>query len=225
MDHHFQIFLHIVLFAVWFGSTIAVLVMLSRFWGGALATPMQAVQPRALKSLMYIVRIPKTAFILMLPMGLQLAGNLELITLASGTTYGAWAFALVWLAIDWKAAPSGQGDISKAMRVLERVLQATFVLVLGGAGTLSLLSGNPVESAWLATKMMIYAGTLIVMALFDLSLVQAHAAIGGEPGGTPDPDGAGAAQKGALNRAFVLLVLLLIMLLWAAWTGYNSWRV
>lgn len=217
-DHHFQIFLHIVLFALWLGSSVTILVMLCWLHMHGDTSGKRKI---ALSSLNYLVRVPKTVFILMLPMGLQLANNLGLIALASGSTIGVWAFAVIWLAIDWIAAPNRQTTTALAMRMAERVLQAAFVIVLGGAGVLSLLSGAPVEAPWLATKMVIYAGILVVMALFDFSLERAYPHL--ESSNEPLAD-----EKQLLSPvgiAAVLLVVTIMLLLAAAWTGFNNWRV
>ncbi len=217
-DHNFQIFLHIVLFALWLGSSVTILVMVC--W---LHTRGDASGERkmALSSLSYLVRVPKTVFILMLPMGLQLASNLGLIELANESTIGVWIFAIIWLAIDWIGAPNRQTTTAQALRIVERVLQAAFVVVLGGAGVLSLLSGTPVDASWLATKMIIYAGILIVMALFDFSLERAYPQLkrGREPV-TGDKQ-----LLSPVVTAAGLLVITIVLLLVAAWTGFNNWRV
>ncbi len=217
-DHHFQIFLHIVLFALWLGSSVTILVMVC--W---LHTRGDASGERkmALSSLSYLVRIPKTVFILMLPMGLQLASNLGLIELANESTIGIWIFAVIWLAIDWLGAPNRQTSTAQALRIVERVLQAAFVVVLGGAGVLSLLSSAPVEASWLATKMVIYAGILVVMVFFDFSLERAYPQVEG----SREPVTGDKQLLSPVIIAAVLLIITIVLLLVAAWTGFNSWRV
>jgi len=217
-DHHFQIFLHIVLFALWLGSSVTILVMVC--W---LHRHSNALGERkmALSCLSYLVRVPKTVFILMLPMGLQLASNLGLIKLASGSTIGVWVFAIIWLAIDWIGAPNWQTSTAQAMRIVERILQAAFVVVLGGAGVLSLLSGAPVDASWLATKMVIYASILVVMALFDFSLEKAYPQLEGNS----EPIAGDKPFLSPVVIAAVLLIVTIVLLLVAAWTGFNSWRV
>lgn len=217
-DHHFQIFLHIVLFALWLGSSVTILVMVCwlHMRGDA-----SGERKMALSSLSYLLRIPKTVFILMLPMGLQLASNLGLITLANESTIGLWIFAIIWLGIDWVGAPNRQTPTAQAMRIVERILQAAFVVVLGGAGVLSLLSGTPVDASWLATKMVIYASILVVMALFDFSLERAYPQVEGRR----KPVTSDKQLLPPVVIAAVLLIITIVLLLVAAWTGFNSWRV
>jgi len=217
-DHHFQIFLHIVLFALWLGSSVTILVMVC--WLNMHGDE-SSERKMGLSSLKYLVRVPKTVFILMLPMGLQLASNLGLITLANESTIGVWIFAIVWLGIDWIGAPNRQTSTAQAMRVVERVIQAAFVVVLGGAGVLSLLSGAPVEASWLATKMVIYAGILVVMALFDFTLEKAYPQLED----SREPLTGGKQMLSPVVIAAGLLVITIVLLLVAAWTGFNSWRV
>lgn len=217
-DHHFHIFMHIVLFALWLGSSVTILVMVCWLQMHRDASDARTM---ALSSLSYLVRVPKTVFILMLPMGLQLASNLGLIELASGSTIGAWVFAIIWLGIDWIGAPNRQTSTAQAMRIVERILQAAFVIVLGGTGVLSLLSGAPVEASWLATKMTIYASILVVMALFDFSLENAYPKLKDRS----DAMASSIQLQSPLLVAAGLLIVTIALLLLAAWTGYNSWRV
>lgn len=213
MEHNFHIFLHITLFGIWIGSTIVLLVLLlSRYKESA----SKAEDQLHLQNFAYVQRIPKAALILMLPMGLQLSNNLGLITLDGGSTLGVWIFALLWLAIDWIGAPSGLSAPSKAMRVVERVLQAAFILVLAGAGILSHLSGTPVEVSWLATKLILFAVALVLMAGVDALLVPLYQSVGGKGVNS------GLGRRGSLLAAASLVALLVALLLAAAWTGFTN---
>ncbi|MFC4346826.1 hypothetical protein ACFO5Q_03090 [Kordiimonas lipolytica] len=215
MEHHFHTFLHITLFGVWLGSIVALLVLLLCRYREMLSEPEGQLH---LQNLAYVQRLPKAALILMLPMGLQLSNNLALITLGDGSMVGIWVFALLWLVIDWVGAPSGASVASKAMRVVERVLQAGFVLVLLGAGILSHLSGAPVEAPWLATKLILFAVALVIMSGVDALLVPLYQAEESKGGSN------GPSRKQSILMAAGLLALLVALLLTAAWTGYTNWR-
>lgn len=215
MEHYFQIFLHIVLFGTWFGSLVTLLVLLLSGYKRSGAGPDGELH---LDTLGYVQRVPKASLILMLPMGLQLSGNLGLITLGDGSMVGVWAFAVIWLAIDWIGAPSGLSTPSRAMRVVERVLQAVFVLMLLGAGILSHLSGAPVEASWLATKLIVFAAALVLMSGVDALLEPIYRAARSNQTDTDEP------RKRALLMAAGLVVVLLALMLFAAWTGFTNWR-
>lgn len=215
MEHNFHIFLHITLFGVWLGSVVALLVLLLSRYRETLS---DTEGRQFLQHVAYVQRLPKAALILMLPMGLQLSNNLALIKLGDGSMIGIWVFALLWLVIDWIGAPSGASMPSKAMRVVERILQACFVLILLGAGILSHLSGAPVEASWLATKLILFAGALVIMSGVDALLVPLYQSA--ESKGESNGPG----RKQSILMAVGLLALLVALLLTAAWTGFTNWR-
>lgn len=212
MEHTIHIFLHLVLFGIWLGSSLALLSLLLRFYRSPLQeTP----EPTQIQTLSYLQRIPKTTLILMLPMGLQLTSNLGFFTLDGVSMTGIWIFAIFWLAIDWLAAPSRASDTSKAIRMLEFVLQGTFIALLAGTGVLSLLSGTPLAADWLAAKMIIFALTLVIMTSVDLVLIPLYQHTDSRP----------EHKKLPLLHAAILMLALILLILMAAWLGFSNYRI
>ena len=212
MEHSIHIFLHLVLFGIWIGSSLALLSLLIRLYRSPLQeTP----EPTQIQTLSYLQRIPKTTLILMLPMGLQLTSNLGFFTLDGVSMTGIWIFAIFWLAIDWLAAPSRASDTSKAIRMLEFVLQGTFIALLAGTGVLSLLSGTPLAAGWLAAKMIIFALTLVIMTSVDIVLMPLYQHTDSRP----------EYKKQSLFHAAVLIFVLTLLILMAAWLGFSNYRI
>ena len=217
MSHQHHIFLHVILFGIWFGSLLATLVVLGRLY----RNEDMASRTSLLTSLRLVERVPKTAFLLMLPMGLQLSSNLGLITLQAGTTFGAWAFALVWLAISWSGARHQHGSTARAARVVTIILQVSFVLVVGGAGILSLLSQSPIPQPWLAAKMVLYASTLIVMMLYDAALMPLYPRAHGPEGVSTVPEDTAVVRRACFLGGLAISVLLFILAR-ASWVGVTA---
>jgi len=164
MSHSAHIFFHVVLFGLWFGAHAAILMILGELKqaGGA------EQQQRMLITMQTLERIPRSAFVLMLPMGLQLAENRGLFEIAGMGVVGAWIVALVWLAVIWAQPRASKSDMAVGMRTTQRVFMVVVAVIMAGAGILSLLSGSPVGAGWLAGKFLLYA--IAILAVFGLEM-------------------------------------------------------
>lgn len=167
MDHSLHVFFHVVLYALWFGGYLSLWLVVLKL------SPDHDSTQRAsqLKAAARILVMAKGAFILMLPMGLQLVENLDLMALPRAGATGAWIFALIWLVLSWQGG-HGQSQESKGLRAAEWVVEGAFVAIIGGAGILSLLSGAPATVGWLGAKLVLFAAALLAMILVDTALQQ-----------------------------------------------------
>ncbi|MBB4210465.1 hypothetical protein EV659_102389 [Rhodothalassium salexigens DSM 2132] len=215
MSHTTHIFFHVVLFGLWLGPYAALLVLIGRL--RLIGDQPQAVET-LLKSVRLIERVPRTAFILMLPMGLQLSHNLGYIAFSTGNTLGVWVVALVWLAIDWRGARQSFGPAAQAARVVFRVLASGFGAVVGGAGLLSLVTGGPIALPWLAGKFTLFGLALVIMILIDLAVAQFYPRQQGKEAKAGVPSDPALIAKAA-SQAGTGIVALLVVLAAAAWMG------
>ncbi|RME66649.1 MAG: hypothetical protein D6782_03910 [Alphaproteobacteria bacterium] len=167
MNHSLHIFFHVVLYALWFGGYLSLWLVIWRL------RPDQDSVQRAvlLRAAARILVMAKGAFILMLPMGLQLVENLGLMALPPAGAAGAWIFALIWLGLSWRGG-RGQGQEARGLRAAEWVVESAFVAIIGGAGILSLLSGAPASAGWLGAKLLLFALALLAMIVIDTALQQ-----------------------------------------------------
>ena len=215
MSHSTHIFFHVLLFGLWLGPYAALLVLLARL---RLLGDNKAAATSILTSIRLIERIPRTAFILMLPMGLQLSHNLNYINFASGSTVGVWIIAIVWLALDWRGLRHSFGPAAQAARTVFRVLAGGFGAIVGGAGLLSLATGSPITVKWLAAKFTLFGLALLTMILIDLATSQLFPREQGKEAkaGLPaDP----AVIRSAAGQAGTGVVVLIVILVAASWIG------
>ena len=167
MDHSLHVFFHVVLYALWFGGYLSLWLVVLKL-NPATDSAERAGQLRAAARILVMA---KGAFILMLPMGLQLVENLGIMTLPRAGATGAWIFALIWLSLSWQGG-HGKGQEAKGLRAAEWVVEGAFVAIIGGAGILSLLSGAPAVVPWLGGKLVLFALALLAMILVDTALQQ-----------------------------------------------------
>lgn len=166
MDHFSQTWAHLILFALWLGAHVAILALL---WQMRAAVGKDEESAPLLRAMMVVERLPRTAFVMMLPMGLQLAQNLKLFHLGGLGALGVWIVAVVWLVGIWIQPRSSRSDIAVGIRTAQRVLMVTVGLMMIGTAVLSLLSGEPIAARWLAGKFAIYG--LALLLVFGIELV------------------------------------------------------
>lgn len=214
MEHSAQIWLHLVLFALWLGSHVAILVLM---WQIRAAAGAEAEQRRLAAAMMVVERVPRTAFVLMLPMGLQLAENLGLFELGGMGAAGAWIVAVVWLAGIWLQPRSRRTDAAVGLRMAQRVLMVSVGLLMAGTAVLSLISGAPIALPWLAVKFALYGlALLIVFGIEAVTQDVVYAAGRDERRPAPPID---RAIVRALPRAAALSLVLYACLVGASYLG------
>ncbi|MCG8504224.1 MAG: hypothetical protein MI755_06430 [Sphingomonadales bacterium] len=167
MGHTTHIFLHIVLFAGWFGAHLGVTLLLWQLLRPGLSAEADQAIRNALRR---TDLIPRASYVLMLPMGLLLADTLGLFALENTSIIGAWLFAALWLFVTWQVNRQQPDDAGKAVLITERLLSAALIIVLVGAGILSLLGGAPISQSWLAWKVILYGVSLGAMVLVDVAM-------------------------------------------------------
>ncbi len=146
------IFVHVLLFAGWFGGHLGVLGLLR-----------QARSPRldpehrgfTLRLAMRLDRIPRTAFALMPAVGLTLAQSWG--SPVKGPFLAAvWAVTVVWVVFVWAVPRESETPRAQLLRKIEGTL-----MVLGGLafivyGGYQLFLGDQLTGKWLALKMALF---------------------------------------------------------------------
>lgn len=213
MGHTTHIFLHIVLLAGWFGAHLVVTLLLWQLLRPGLGAEGQQAIRHAIRR---VDLIPRACYVLMLPMGLLLADTLGLFALENTSLIGAWLFAALWLFTTWQVNRQQPGDAGKAVLITERLLAAALIIVLVGAGILSLLGGAPISQSWLAWKVILYGVSLGAMMLIDVAMEPLRPALTKRP----SPDGAAEPDlRPVVIRSTAAALVLYAALLGAAFIG------
>ena len=145
------VFVHILLFAYWLGADLGV------FYGARMAAKPGLTYQERIKIrhvVMVVDMAPRTALILMLPVGFQLASNW--VTTLSGTLLFIWVASLVWLTLMWAVHLTGGTDLGEVLRRIDLTVRYVLMVFLFCLGLYSLLANSPMEPNWLAAKVLLF---------------------------------------------------------------------
>ena len=154
--HNLLIFAHILLFAYWLGADLGV------FYGAkAMARPGLSFseRQRIMEVVVLVDTAPRTALVLMLPVGFQLSTawgfNIPLPVLTA-----VWMAAIAWLALVWLVhlrAGTGGGEVLRKVDLLIRYLVLVTML---GLGVYLLTRDATSVPGWLATKVLLFSAII-----------------------------------------------------------------
>ena len=152
-------YVHILLFVYWLGADLGVF-LASRYVARAdLPTPERL---RFLELLLKVDMGPRTALILMVPVGFTLATRLGLAPFAAGLLPAIWGIAVLWLILAWRLFLMGRDPRAQSLAKLDHWIRVTVAALFLSLGALSLVEGTPVTARWLALKMLFFAVVVII---------------------------------------------------------------
>lgn len=154
----FQYF-HILLFVYWLGADLGVF-LASRYV--ARADLPTAERLRFLELLLKADMGPRTALILMVPVGFTLAVQLGLTPFAAPLLPIIWLFGLLWLAITWGLYLLGRDPRAALWAKIDHWIRVTVAAMFLSLGLLSLIEAAPVTARWLALKMFFFAIVIVI---------------------------------------------------------------
>jgi hypothetical protein len=150
-------YVHILLFVYWLGADLGVFVA-SRYVARA-DLPLEE-RLRFLELLLTVDMGPRTALILMIPVGFTLATTLGLAPFADGWLPAIWALAIGWLALAWYLFRAGRDPRAARWARVDQVLRIAVIVAFLGTGLATLLTGGPLGTGWLAGKFVLFAGVV-----------------------------------------------------------------
>lgn len=150
-------YLHILLFVYWLGADLGVF-LAARFVARA-DLPL-AERLRFLDLLLKIDMGPRTALILMVPVGATLAVQLGVVAFLVDWLPLVWLASIAWLALAWRIALRPQHPTAAVCTTIDRGVRWALVLAISTLAIVSLLTGAPVFAPWLAAKLLLFAGVV-----------------------------------------------------------------
>jgi hypothetical protein len=150
-------FLHVLLFAYWLGADLGV------FLHGRRLTRDDIPLDERLRTREIGVMIdmaPRSALVLMIPVGFTLASNwgLPLTGLQIGLL---WVFGLAWLWLVWEVHHKKNEPVGRTLQRIDFAIRYIMLAVMLGLGGMSLATGAPVASTWLALKMVLFGAIIM----------------------------------------------------------------
>lgn len=152
-------YLHIVLFVYWLGADLGVFLAARYVARGDLPLDERL---RFLELLLRVDMGPRTALILMIPVGSTLAARLGVAPALEPLLPPLWVVSLLWLAVAWWIVLRPQHRATALLTRLDRWLRIAVVVGFAGLAVLSLLRGTPFEAPWLAAKLLLFAAVVLL---------------------------------------------------------------
>lgn len=157
LDYTLWQYLHILLFVYWLGADLGVF-LAARYVARADLSMDERL--RFLDLLLKIDMGPRTALILILPVGATLAVGLGAVSGFDTLLPAVWIFAIGWLALAWHIALRPQHPLAALGTRVDRVIRIVIAAALAVVAAASLLRGAPVHATWLALKLLLFAGVI-----------------------------------------------------------------
>jgi hypothetical protein len=177
-------YLHILLFVYWLGADLGVFVAARYVARGDLPLDERL---RFLELLLRVDMGPRTALILMIPVGSTLAAQLGAAPVLTPLLPGIWGAAVLWLAVAWWIVLRPRHGATAMLTSLDRALRIAVVAGFAAIALASMLRGSPVEAPWLAAKLLLFAGVVLLGLLlrgvlrdWSRGFAQLRAAVAGQ---------------------------------------------
>lgn len=174
-------FLHVLLFVYWLGGDLGV------WWTGKQLirddlSIDERMRTREIAAL--IDMAPRTAGVLMIPVGFTLSANWGS-PLPAGAIVFLWVFGLAWLWLVWQVHWKKDEAIGATLRKVDINLRLVVGTLVLGFGVHCLVTGGPIEETWLAAKITVFGMILfngVVLRRIAMTLLPGLAMVkaGGE---------------------------------------------
>lgn len=158
-------YVHILLFVYWLGADLGVFVA-SRYVARADLALEERL--RFLELLLSVDMGPRTALILMIPVGFTLATTLGLAPFADGWLPAIWVIAVGWLVLAWHLFRAGRDPRAARWARVDQLLRIAVIIAFLGTGLATFLTGGPLGTAWLAGKFVLFAGVVTLGLLLRI---------------------------------------------------------
>ena len=162
------IYAHILLFVFWLGGDMGVLLNSIKVKDSSLSFETRAT---LLKTALTLDMLPRTCWVLMLPVGAYLASYNGLIPMDTAFEHiGTWAITVFWMTLTW-AVPMTEG---KPINMTLRKINMAFLLIMGAVflflSISSISNSAPDEPLWFAVKLGVFGLIFICGIMIDIAI-------------------------------------------------------
>jgi hypothetical protein len=153
------VFVHILLFVYWLGGDLGVYVA-----AGYVADRKLSLEERF--RFMHLLLVcdmgPRTALILFLPVGFEMARILGLVPFGAAVTSAIWVFALAWVGANHWLFKNERHPLAPKIRDIDIYIRYAVMTGMAGLGLYSLVTGGPVTAPWLAAKIFLFGCVMLL---------------------------------------------------------------
>jgi hypothetical protein len=152
-------YVHILLFVYWLGADLGV------FFAARYVARADLGLEERLRFLELLLKVdmgPRTALILIIPVGFTLASELGIVPFVEGWLPAIWLFCIAWLGLAWSLFLSPRHAAAAALQRVDRLIRQAVNIAFHGLGLISLAGDGPVAAPWLAAKFVLFAGVVTI---------------------------------------------------------------
>lgn len=199
---------HIALFIVWVAAAFGVLVHVVAAKNTKLSYEQRQAAVRKARALDIV---PRVCFALILPVGIELTGAINVYPLSPGLKILFWSGAAVWLALILMIDRREGTPLGALLGYIEIAFQA-----LAGAGFVvyglnSLATGAPIDEPWFAVKLAMFGLAFWTVIAINVSFRPFYAPFAeiAEDGSTPERE---EAVTRAVNHTIAYMIVLYMLI-------------
>jgi hypothetical protein len=149
------VFIHILLFVYWLGGDLGVFFSAKYVANRNLSMDERF---RFMHVLLSCDMGPRSALILFIPVGLEMARIIEVIEVSPAIGGAVWVFCLLWLAANWWMFFNERHALTAKLRDYDLYLRYALIPIIAGAAIYSIATGEgPVLVTWLQVKLLVFA--------------------------------------------------------------------
>jgi hypothetical protein len=199
---------HIVLFVFWMATEFAVLAFTAAAKNAKLTFDVRQAFVRKARALHLI---PRACFALMLPVGIELTGAINVYPLSPGLRVVSWVVAMAWLLLILAMARREGTPMGALLGYIDIAFQALLGAGFVVYGLNSLATGAPIDEPWFAAKLALFGLVFWTVIAVNVSFRPFYAPFAeiGEEGSTPERE---EAVTRAVNHTMAYMVALYLLI-------------
>ncbi len=151
------VYIHVVLFVYWLGGDLGVYVT-SKF----VADRKLSIEERFrfMSALMVCDMGPRTALILLGPVGLEMARIVGVIDVSPAIGGIAWLLGFIWLGLNWWMFYNDRHPNTPKLRTVDLYLRYLLISAIAAVTIYSVAKGGPVNQTWMQVKLLMFAAAI-----------------------------------------------------------------
>lgn len=151
------VYVHILLFVYWLGGDLGVFVTSKYVADRKLSMEERF---RFMNALLVCDMGPRSALILFIPVGLEMARIIGVFEVSPAIGGIVWLFCAIWLGVNWWMFYNDRHPMTATLRGYDLKLRYVLILVIAGIAIYSIANGSPVNQLWLQVKLLVFAGVI-----------------------------------------------------------------
>ena len=163
------VYVHIVLFVYWLGGDLGVYVT-SKFVADRKLSMEERF--RFMNALMICDMGPRTALILLGPVGLEMARIVGVINVSPAIGGIAWLVSFIWLGVNWWMFYNDRHPRTAKLRTADLYLRYVLIAGIAAVAIYSMAKGGPVNQTWMQVKLLAFAVAISLGVYLRTEIVQ-----------------------------------------------------